>query len=92
MSAETTIRLNESENAYEFLLGDERVGELVYRDVGDTRVLLHTEVDPEHRGQGLATRLIAWTLDDVRSSGKSLRVECPAVTDYLRAHPEADFR
>ncbi|WP_349897253.1 GNAT family N-acetyltransferase [Parafrigoribacterium soli] len=92
MTGEISIRLNEPESLYELSIDGERVGELVYRNHADTRVFLHTEVDPAHRGKGLATRLIAWALDDTRDAGKHLRVECPAVTEYLKNHPEADFR
>lgn len=92
MSAEPSISLNEQANRYELSLGQERVGELVYRDHGETRVFLHTEVDPAHRGKGLASKLIAWALDNTRDAGMHLRVECPAVSEYLKDHPEADFR
>lgn len=88
---ETRIQRTEDAHRYELFVGGERVGRLVYRDEGDTRVFLHTEVDPSYQGRGLATRLIEWALDDVRESGKRLRAECPAVIAYLARHPESDY-
>lgn len=89
-SATEEIRIHSAmaDSRYELLVGDKLVGKLVYRDEGDTRIFLHTEVEPEYRGHGLATRLIEWSLDDVHSSGKQLWVRCPAVSNYLARHPE----
>ena len=78
----------EADSRYELFVGGKLVGKLVYRDEGDTRIFLHTEVEPAYRGQGLATRLIEWSLDDVRASGKHLWVKCPTVAAYLARNPE----
>ena len=86
-----SIESTEGENRYELSVGGERAGMLVYRDEGDTRVFLHTEIDPAYRGRGLATTLIEWALDDVRTSGRHLRAECPTVIGYLARHPELDY-
>jgi predicted GNAT family acetyltransferase len=90
MSSTEEIRIQaaEAESRYELFVGGKPAGKLVYRDEGDTRIFLHTEVDPAYRGRGLASQLIEWSLDDVRASGKHLWVKCPAVSDYLARHPE----
>jgi predicted GNAT family acetyltransferase len=85
---EIHIQSAEADSRYELLVGGKPVGKLVYRDEGDTRIFLHTEVEPAYRGRGMATRLIEWALDDVRDSGKHLWVKCPTVSDYLARHPE----
>lgn len=85
---EIHIHRAQDDSRYELVVGDKLAGKLVYRDEGDTRIFLHTEVEPEYRGHGLATRLIEWSLDDVRSSGKRLWVRCPTVSGYLARHPE----
>jgi predicted GNAT family acetyltransferase len=85
---EIRIEVAEDRSRYELFVGDKQAGKLVYRDEGDTRIFLHTEVDPAYRGRGLASQLIEWSLDDVRDSGKHLWVKCPAVSDYLARHPE----
>jgi predicted GNAT family acetyltransferase len=63
---EVRIQSAEADSRYELFVGDKPAGKLVYRDEGDTRIFLHTEVDPAYRGRGLATKLIEWSLDDVR--------------------------
>ena len=90
MSAETSISLNEQANRYELSLGQERVGELVYRDHGETRVFLHTEVDPEFGGRGIGTAIIEQSLAEVRERGLKVVPVCPFYTKYFAEHPEVD--
>jgi hypothetical protein len=51
---------------------------------------VHTEVDDAYGGQGLASRLVAFALADVRSSGKRIIAHCPYVASWLTKHPEYD--
>lgn len=51
-------------------------------------VLIHTEVDPAFEGRGLATKLIAGAIQDIRARGLKLVPVCPFVRAYLRRHPE----
>jgi predicted GNAT family acetyltransferase len=53
-----------------------------------TLLFSHTEVKDEYEGQGLASRLVAGALDDVRSRGKKIEVTCEYVTSFLEKHPE----
>lgn len=83
------IRLqhNESRNRYEVLDGDEVAGFTVYRLPDDQHVdFVHTEVDDAHGGQGLASRLVAYALADVRDSGKRIIPHCPYVASWLERH------
>lgn len=64
------------------------VGVADYRRVGDVVVLPHTEVDRSLRGQGVAARLVAFALDDVRAQGLRVDPQCWYVADYLDRHPE----
>ena len=79
---------NGERNRYEIAVDGTVAGFAQYRDMSGTRVFTHTEVFPEHEGQGLGTMLIRAALDDVRSHGWSLVGLCPFVDDYLRGHPE----
>jgi predicted GNAT family acetyltransferase len=45
-------------------------------------------VVPEAEGQGVGSRLVAGTLDDIRSRGLSILVVCPFVRAYILGHPE----
>ena len=65
-------------------------GKAEYRLRGDTYLFVHTEVDPEFQGLGIANRLARWALDDVRSQGKTLVPLCPFIAAYIRRHPEYD--
>jgi predicted GNAT family acetyltransferase len=85
---EVRISGADADSRYELFVGGKLAGKLVYRDEGDTRIFLHTEVEPAYRGGGLATRLIEWSLEDVRTSGKHLWVKCPTVSAYLARNPE----
>ena len=85
-----TFALNESRHRYEITLGDDVVGFSRYRDEGIQRVFLHTEVNPEYQGHGLATQLIEFSLADVRSQGKRIVAICPMVAAYVKKHHDYD--
>ncbi|HAM26562.1 MAG TPA: GNAT family N-acetyltransferase [Microbacteriaceae bacterium] len=75
---------------YELTIDGARVGVATYRDVGDRRVFLHTEIDPDFAGRGLATELVEWALGDVRGKGKRIVAKCPMVAAYLSKHHQFD--
>jgi predicted GNAT family acetyltransferase len=82
------VRDNPEELRYE-LVDDERVlGEILYRRYPDRIVLVHTEVEPTLEGQGLASRLVAGALDDIRARGLRVVPVCPFVRSYLQRHAE----
>ena len=86
------IRDNPEEQRYELLIGDSVVGEIQYhrRRSSDRIAFVHTEVSPSLEGHGLASRLVAGALDDVRAHGLHVVPICPFVSGYLRDHPEYD--
>jgi predicted GNAT family acetyltransferase len=59
-----------------------------YRLVGNTITFTHTEVPPQARGHGLASRLIAGALEAARVRGLKVVAHCSFVCDYLAKHPE----
>jgi uncharacterized protein len=61
-----------------------------YRRRGDRIVFLHTEVDDAFEGQGVGSALVRGALDDARSAGLRVVVECPFVKSYIERHPEYD--
>lgn len=73
---------------YELRAGGELVGFIDYRLHGETIRLIHTEVPPEHGGQGYAATLARAALDDARERGLSVRPDCPYVAAYVGKHPE----
>ena len=74
---------------YELVLEGVVVGFLEYEVRGDGVVVLpHAEVDPAHRGAGLADRLVRASLDDLASTGTRIVASCPFVASFLHRHPE----
>jgi predicted GNAT family acetyltransferase len=87
-SVELSIEDNADEERYEARLGTELVGFIVYRERPGRITLVHTEVFPEWEGQGIASRLVAGALDDIRRRGLTLVPVCAFVRSYLERHPE----
>lgn len=73
---------------YEIVANGEVIGFSQYTDTGEVRDVFHTEVDEAWAGQGLATRLLEFALDDIRANGLVLVATCPLLRAYLRKHPE----
>lgn len=85
--SEVELRKNEAEHRYEVLLDGELAGLIDYRVRPKGIVLPHTEVEPKFGGQGLATKLARFALDDIRAMGQKVVPLCPFVADYLKTHP-----
>lgn len=51
-------------------------------------VFTHTQTDPAFEGQGVASQLVRWALDDVRTRGLRVVPVCPFVQEFLRRHPD----
>ncbi|MGI8485822.1 MAG: GNAT family N-acetyltransferase [Thermomicrobiales bacterium] len=74
---------------YEILIGDTSIGLLTYRALrSGRRTLMHTEIDPEYRGRGLAHVLIRGALDDLQRQEATITVFCPAVHAFIERHSE----
>lgn len=73
---------------YELRSGEELVGRIDYRDVGDVRTMPHAEIEPRHGGQGLGSRMVAAALDDCRARGLRVVPACPFVAGFVDAHPD----
>jgi len=85
------VRITEApeDRRYELRLGDALVGVADYRDQDERRLIVHVGVDRAHRHHGLAGRLTAHVLDDVRARGLTPVPVCSYVAWYVRQHPEA---
>jgi predicted GNAT family acetyltransferase len=88
MTRPATIRHDEDRSRYEYLVDGRRLGVAAYRLSGDTVEMHHTEVDPGHRGQGIAAVLVAGALDDVRARGLRVVPTCWYVAQFVDEHPE----
>lgn len=85
---ETRIRDVPQEGRFEIEVDGQRVGLAQYRRGESVLALVHTEIDPDMGGRGLAGELIACALDQARASGLAVAPYCPFVRHYLITHPE----
>jgi uncharacterized protein len=76
------------ESRYELRVGGELAGFLTYHLRGHAISLNHTEVEPAFQGEGLATGLARFSLDDARRRGLAVLPFCPYVTSWIRKHPD----
>lgn len=92
--AAVTVAEELSKHRYTVTVEGQVVGfaEFADREAGDaiTRVFYHTEVDEAFGGRGLATTLVAESLNDVRAQDKRIVGVCPMVAAFLKKHPEYD--
>jgi len=71
---------------YEVRVGSRVVGHLRYARSGQAITLVHTEVDPDQEGKGIASRLAVAVLGDVLGQDLAVVVRCPFVAAYVRRH------
>lgn len=85
---DVVIRQNPERHRYEAWSGESAVGHTKYRLTDGVVVFTHTEVEPEHRGQGIAGRMIRFALDDVRARDLHVVAKCPKVRSWINKHPD----
>ncbi len=86
--SETKLVKNEEENRYELHLDGSRIGFIDYQRDGEVVELPHTEVDPEHGGQGYASDLADFALRDISEAGLMVKPTCPYVARHIDSNPE----
>lgn len=84
------IQNDPSESAYVVYVDGAPAARAEYMMREGRTVFVHTEVDEEHKGLGLAGKLVRFALDDVRAKGELLVPICPFVSAYIQRHPEYD--
>ena len=80
---------NPAANRFEMPL-DGGLAFVAYRRTGDVLALDHAEVPPALEGQGVGSRLVKATLENVRARGLKVVPGCSFVRAYMRRHPEFD--
>lgn len=81
------VRHDAATNRFVIQVGDHG-GRIDYRMMDDKIAFLHTEVDPELEGQGVASQLAAAALDYARRENLRVLPYCPFVAAYIKRHPE----
>jgi uncharacterized protein len=88
ISSDVVIRDDVESHRYVAEIDGARVGMAVYHLRGGRHFFVHTEVDSEHEGQGIGTRLVREALDDVRNKGGLVVPICPLFAAYIESHQE----
>lgn len=81
---------NDAQQRYELRMGDEVAAKAEYREQEGGVCFTHTEVDERYEGQGLASKLAAFALDDVKSRGMKALPQCEFIAAYIARH-EKDY-
>jgi hypothetical protein len=87
MDSRIIIRNSTDSRSYDASMGNQVVGTIVYEPRDGRVVIRHTVVDPEFRGQGIASALAQVALDDLAASGKTLTNYCGFIADYIDRNP-----
>lgn len=64
------------------------VGFLDYRVKDSVLTLVHTEVAPSLRGQGIGEKLVRFAMEHARTHGLEVVPLCPYTKRWLEEHPE----
>src|SRR4051812_14459306 len=80
------LQHNEAQSRYELKIDGEVAAHADYRREGDAVRFTHTEVVPQREGQGLAARVAAYALDDVRTRGLKAIPQCSYIAGYIARH------
>ncbi|MER3495925.1 MAG: N-acetyltransferase [Armatimonadota bacterium] len=82
------IKVTDRGDRYEIYADDLLVGFADVVDQGNSVILPHVEVFPEHGGKGYATILVRDMLRDLKEKGRPFVPHCPFVIAYLVKHPD----
>jgi predicted GNAT family acetyltransferase len=89
MNTENTTFANRTErHRYELIIEGKTAGHIAYKLGNGSVDMLHTEVEPRHEGEGLASQLARFALDDARSQGLKVVASCSYIAKYIQRHPE----
>lgn len=82
------ISNNREQDRYEIRRDGEMLGLAEYQLTPRVIAFTHTETDPQHKGQGVASALIAFALKDAEAHGLAVLPLCPFVQAAIAKHPE----
>lgn len=86
---ELDIRHDEQARKYTATQEGQEVGLLTYRTLAEDLVdFTHTYVPPEHRGRGIAEKLVEHALEETTRRGLRFQASCWYVDGYARRHPK----
>ena len=65
--------------------GDNEIGECCYQEEADTWTIVHTQVDPEYGGRGIARRLVYRVTEEGERRNKQIIPVCSYAKKVLQA-------
>jgi predicted GNAT family acetyltransferase len=83
-----TLENNLERHRYEAFADGVLVGYAIYKLLGDSLAITHTEVLREHEGKGIGSYIAREALADARAQGKYVVPQCSFIAAYLRKHRE----
>lgn len=90
--AELSFLDNPGRMRYEALDDGTAAGKAYWVDAPDSgppeRIFFHTEVDDAYAGQGVASQLVRFALDDAIGRGYRIVPVCPYVKKWLQEHSD----
>lgn len=66
----------------------QQAGEIAFMEAEDTLIIVHTGVNPEFRGNGLAEQLVAKVVEKARREDKKIFPICPFAQKEFKTKPE----
>ncbi|HEX6269428.1 MAG TPA: GNAT family N-acetyltransferase [Anaerolineales bacterium] len=78
---------NPAKNRFETWI-DNQLSKLDYLLDQETIVMTHVGVFPDHRGQGVAGKLVEVALNYAQENSLRVIPMCPYVAAYIRRHPQ----
>lgn len=82
------VRNDPKRKRYEIFEDGQQVGMATYRLGSGSIDFIHTEVDRDHGGRGLAGILVRAALDDARARHLAALPHCPYVAKYIGEHAD----
>ena len=86
--SEVLVRDEPDEDRFAVVVDGTVAGFVAYEQKGEALALLHTEVDSAYEGQGLGSKLVGGTLNQLRDRGTSVLPYCSFVRSYLKRHED----
>ena len=82
------VRDEPDRSRFELFVDGEYAGRADYRLRDGVVVIVHSEVDEQYRGKGLASQLVRRTLELLRTDGAKAKLVCPYFAAWHEKHPD----
>ena len=84
----TEVRHIPERYVFAIIVDEEMAGYTEYRTGPGVRSFMHTIIDEKFRGQGLASQLVKWALDETRREGLLVEPYRPFTRRFISEHAE----